>query len=225
MLSNIFDTPIVEFIYNRCSASSEADITAVVTSNDKSDDELFDYCMAHRIEVYRGDLRNVLYRYVKAAEFYGSDTICRVCADSPFVDVGRIDAMFREFKDSQVDYVFCTPLTFLVGTDAEIVSLNALKESLRASSDDEDLEHVTRYIRNNPERFRTKTIDAGMNLKGFEDMKLTVDYPEDLGFCRSIAASLKDSTNFDSQDIFEIVLMNRSMLDQKKSDHLVLEDR
>lgn len=146
MLNLISGIPLVEYVFKRCSISSKADIVSVITSDDKSDDELFDYCVSRKIQVYRGTLYNVLNRYIKAAEFYNSDIICRVSGDSPFVDVELIDRMFQIIENEKLDYLAPDKSKCIAGLDSEVITLNALKKSINISLSDYELEHVTVYI-------------------------------------------------------------------------------
>ena len=208
----IGDVPLVEFIYKRCRLSSEADFVAVITSDDRTDDVLYDYCVERQINIFRGDLDNVLDRYIKAAEFYHSDVICRVCGDSPFVDVGLIDRMFQIIGDEKCDYVAPDQEHCIAGLDSEVFTIDALRRVVVKATSKDDLEHVTHYIRNHAGDFNLKIITAELRHESLRDAVLTVDYPEDLLLGNSILGVLGNGHSFSSDDIFRVLCGNMHLL-------------
>lgn len=202
MVAKISDLTLVEYVYNRCKSSQKADIVAIITSSESSDDELYDLCIKKEIPVFRGSLNNVLERYVNAGEHYKSDLICRVSGDSPFVDIESIDKMFTIMESEALDYMIVE--NCLNGFISEVINLNTLKSISNITNDKEDLEHVTRYIRNNLVKFNTKLIDSNLKPKELDYITLTVDYREDLELVKKIIKNLEDF-NFTSNDIINIL--------------------
>ena len=46
----------------------------------------------------------MLQRYIDASEFFELDVVCRVCGDSPFIDIKYTDDMFIELNDEKLVY-------------------------------------------------------------------------------------------------------------------------
>ena len=205
------DMPLVEYIYRRCLQSKEADLVVVITSTHSSDNRLNDYCIKHGMEVFRGSLDNVLDRYVSAADFFQADVVCRVCGDSPFVDIELIDRMFTIQQDEKLDYVALEKNTFIAGFDSEIISTLALKKSKEAGVSDKEAEHVTLYLKANQEKFKTKFIKVDLCLSNLKDISLTVDYPRDLLLCQEVVKSLDDAFVFKSKEVLNILLKNKNV--------------
>lgn len=216
MLKTIGGIPLVEFIYKRCILSNVSNLVSVITSDEESDDELFEYCNRHNIEAFRGSLNNVLHRYVKAAEFYNSSVICRVCGDSPFVDTQLIDEMFQLCEREQLDYVAPDKRKCIAGLDSEVITLSALKKSMANYTSDNEIEHVTVYIRNKPKDFRIKFVDADLKPNNLKDFVLTVDYPDDLLLCNKIIDFTGNNFNFSSKDILLAMSENRRFLNSNQ---------
>ncbi len=209
MLAPVLDgVPLVEYVYKRSSASKEAEIIAVITSDDGSDDGLYAYCVKRGIKAFRGSLDNVLDRYIKAAEFFKAGVVCRVCGDSPFVDTGLIDKMFNIQADEGLDYVAPDKNTCIAGLDSEVITLSALRRSSEGASEAES-EHVTLFLKNNNGKFKTKFVDAKMRPLEISDISLTVDNPEDIKLCNKIAAALGPVYDFKSRDIFDLLLKEK----------------
>ena len=203
MMQALGPIPLAEFVYRRCATSKRADVVAIITSLDKSDDELFNYCLSREIRVYRGSLDNVLERYVRAAESYAAPLICRVCGDSPFVDIELVDAMFDLLQEEKLDYLAPDKKICMAGLDSEVVTLGALKKSLSDSTAKDEFEHVTLHIKNNPDNFRVRYVKTELKPRDLEAVTVTVDYPEDLVLCNKVLDLLGDGYSFRSETIFD----------------------
>lgn len=186
MLNKLGDFPLVEFVYRRCLESKKADMVAVITSTDPSDDKLYNHCVEQGLNVYRGDLENVLLRYTEGAEHFKLDTVVRVCGDSPFVDVEKIDEMLSLFERENLDYMNFDKTTILWGLDSEIVKTSLLKEISTKELLPEDKEHVTLFIKKTIDQYKTKSLKLHHSEKQVNEIKLTVDYPKDLELCQKL---------------------------------------
>lgn len=203
MLNEICGFNLCEYVYHRCCVSKLADFVAVITSNDNSDDELANFCVNNNIPVFRGDLDNVLDRYIKAANFFSLKNIIRVCGDSPFVDVNLIDEIIQLAADERFKY--CAATNCLNGFMSELIRLETLEEiSQKEDFSAADSEHVTKYIRDRQDAFECGFINANLRPGELENYTLTVDYPLDMEIARIIAMHVKDF-NFKSTDIIEIL--------------------
>jgi spore coat polysaccharide biosynthesis protein SpsF len=188
MLKKVSKVTLIEYVYNRCMCSKMADFVVVLTSNSESDDVLYKECVKNNMAVYRGSLNNVLQRYLDASEHINAQVICRVCGDSPFVDIESIDEMFTTIVDKpNIEYVANNES--FNGFEAEVFTLKALRKINSANLTDENREHVTSYLLENIKQFNCIEIDnraKGINSKA----SLTVDYSYDLPLINNIACSL-----------------------------------
>jgi spore coat polysaccharide biosynthesis protein SpsF (cytidylyltransferase family) len=211
MLMPLNGIPLIEYVYKRCLNTRSKVPVAVLTSMDVSDDTLANYCQKQGFKVFRGDLDNVLSRYVAAAEHYGLDVICRVCGDSPFVDVELIDKMFDILEAERLDFIAPSKNSCVSGLDSEVVTLQVLKRVLDAAQAKDDLEHVTFYIRNNMDKFKAELKDVTLKPDSPKYLALTVDYDKDMLLCDKIAGMLGGRYDFKSEDIFEIIEQNEEL--------------
>ena len=206
MLGDLTDhVPLVEYVYKRCLRSQRAEVVAVLTSEDKSDDDLVAHCSARKIMVYRGSLDNVLGRYIRAGEYFKADAICRVCGDTPFVDVALMDTCLDTLVSRSLDYAAPGRHTCAAGFYSETVALQALKKAAGLTKVPGDLEHVTKFILDHQGSFHMKILDAGLNPEFIANTRFTVDHPEDMGLCRRIAAALPAGYAFTAHDVLEAV--------------------
>jgi spore coat polysaccharide biosynthesis protein SpsF (cytidylyltransferase family) len=202
MIHNIIDITLVEYVYNRCKNSKEANEVIVITSDESSDDELYELCISKSIPVYRGDLDNVLKRYIDASLAHNVDIICRVCGDSPFVDTDAIDSMLQELSGDNLDYMVTTDA--LNGFLSEVFTLDLLQKIYNSNLTNDDKEHVTKYIRDNIEDYNTKEYSLELRVKDLEKYTLTIDYPKDMDIAKTIVRDL-DGFDFTSKDIIKIL--------------------
>jgi len=204
MLSRLSDTPLIEYVYRRCQNSCASKIL-VATSNDATDDSLYNYCRDRKILAMRGSLDNVLERYIQAANFFGVDYIIRVCGDTPFVDISLIDKLLEMLVREKLDYVSFDRQGCASGFYSEAVTLEALKKTATQTNDKKDLEHVTKFIIKNREKFLVKFIDVGLDPGYMINVRLTVDFPEDVKMINAVIDRLGDKFVFSSQDILDII--------------------
>jgi spore coat polysaccharide biosynthesis protein SpsF len=203
MLQKLGSSTLVEYVYKRCVTSSEAETVCIVTSEDKTDDALHRLCLEKKIPVCRGDLHNVLKRYITCAEALKASVICRVCGDSPFVDIEAIDEGFKHLKGNpQLEYLYTDNI--LNGFMSEVFTLEVLKRVHTLDLSESDKEHVTKYMRDNINEFYTECLNLELRPKGLSDYTLTIDYEADLKLAQEINTHLK-GFNFKSDDIIKIL--------------------
>lgn len=177
VLKMIGKKTLLEHIMYRLSyLKTEAEVV-VVTSTEAQDDELAQFCESHGYKCFRGSEQNVLERYYLCSKQYGFTDIVRLTADNPFVDVEEIDRLIEFYKESGADYAKSFE-TLPYGVGAEIFSFAALDRDYRESSQPHHFEHVNEYILENPQIFKTVTLQTSEE-KNHPTVRLTVDTKED----------------------------------------------
>ncbi|WP_172633610.1 cytidylyltransferase domain-containing protein [Sulfuricurvum kujiense] len=203
MVQKLGDRTLVEYVYQRCLQSEIADQVIVITSTDTSDDELYNLCNEKNIPVCRGSLNDVLKRYIDCAVHAQATIVCRVCGDSPFVDMDAIDQGFKLFdSDKTLEYV--STENSLNGFMSEIIRVDVLQRIHSFQLNDSDKEHVTKYIRDNKEKFSTFLLNLDLCPIHLKNYTLTIDYENDLKIANFIINHLK-CVSFKSSDIIEIL--------------------
>ena len=206
MLKNLGEIPLVHYVFNRCKVSSRADLVAVITSTENSDDPLYEYCRNYDIPVFRGDLENVLNRYIQAANHFEVDLICRVCGDSPFVDIVYIDKILQGMVVDKREYM--SVMGSFNGFISEAVSLKTLLNVQKLTNSYSDLEHVTKYIRKNINMFNHKILDMQLMPEKLHNITLTIDYEKDLELANLIIKNGLKGFNFTSQEVIKNLYPN-----------------
>lgn len=176
--------PTILRIIDRLKKARTVDEIVVATSLDESDDPLFELLCNKKIECFRGDLDDVLSRFIGVLTNSDAEVVIRITADCPLVMPKLIDQMVQDFISSEFDYLSntITP-TFPDGLDVEIFTKQALLKLSSMSLSSQEREHVTLGIRNRPEQFSTKNFRSTTDLSG---LRWTVDYEEDFVFIRGV---------------------------------------
>ena len=151
---------------------------------------------------------DVLDRYIKAAEVNSVDGIVRICSDNPFMDWHGVEQLVEKAKNSDADYIGFrindkpSILTHF-GFWGEFVRLSALKRVADTTEEGTPAhEHVTYHIYNHPDEYRCEWIAGPVFLQGRDDIRLTIDTPEDLVNALKVYSDLKaKDENFTLQDV------------------------
>ena len=182
----------------------------VATSISENNDQLEFFLKEKGELVYRGSENDVLDRFIKAAEINGIDGIVRICSDNPFMDWHGVMQLIEKAKSSETDYIGfkvndSPSILTHFGFWGEFVTLDALKKVASTTPVDSPAhEHVTYHIYNNPKEYKCEWIPGPEFLKGRDDIRLTIDTPEDLINAQKVYANLKDSNSeFTLQDIVD----------------------
>ncbi|HYX06099.1 MAG TPA: glycosyltransferase family protein [Bacteroidales bacterium] len=201
VIKNILRKPLIVRLIEQISYSKRLDKIIVATSTEKSDDTLYNVCKTNNIECYRGELDNVLKRYIDAADYYNIDTVIRITGDNPLIDPELIDNMISLFESkNELDYINNVHKYGSVhGSGCELIKFTCLKSSYQIIKDqkdkDEYLEHVTLFIRKNPDKFNIHMFVPPENLCRPE-ISYSVDYPEDLQVIKYIYNKLYTEYNY-----------------------------
>jgi spore coat polysaccharide biosynthesis protein SpsF (cytidylyltransferase family)/aryl-alcohol dehydrogenase-like predicted oxidoreductase len=149
VLLPISGMPISVLAAKRAGRNKNFDV-CVLTSKESTDDYLASVLAQHSVDCFRGDLNNVLSRFVEAFQGYPENTIVvRLTADNVFPDAEFIEGVIDQFIATGVDYICANgeQSNLPYGLAVEVTRLVHLREALRAAASDFDCEHVTPYIR------------------------------------------------------------------------------
>ena len=202
VLKPILGKPMLLHHIERLRHSQMIDKLVVATSDDASDDNLEQMCLDNNIEVFRGNLNNVLDRFYQCARLYNPEYIVRLTGDCPLADWQMIDNMIQYYLDKKLDYI-TTSLKFPDGLDAEIMTMSALIKTKQNATSPSEIEHVTQYINNHPNKFKNEHFNLDKDLS---HLRWTVDEPEDFVLVEKIYQILyEDNSLFLTDDILNLL--------------------
>ena len=174
---------VVEYIINNLKSRSEISAIVLAISESSGNEAFIDLAKKNGINYVVGDDRDVLMRLINACDAEGGDTVYRVTTESPFGYLEGLPEAIDSHKKFNVDYTAFSNLPD--GVMFELIKLEALKISHRNGEYKHRSELVSLYINEHPELFKKNIIQIE---KSWErpDYRLTIDFPEDLIFCRKI---------------------------------------
>ena len=190
----------------------------IATSNNSSDEKIIQLAKKCNVEFFVGSEKNVLERFIDAAEHFNFSSIIRVCSDNPFLDMSDLNILSNENEayDYSCFIVNGNPsILSHVGFWAEKVSLKALKKIQKLSKKNQHQEHVTSYVYQYPEKFNINKIETHQMFSK-RNIRLTLDTLEDFIVLKKIYACLvetKGNNNFDKHDVMNYLNENPSYFD------------
>ena len=210
---------LLECVVRRFRLCTSLQDVVVATTTVEKDRPIADWCDKNGVKFYRGSENDVLDRVVGAAKSLNADAIAQMGADSAYLDFQLIDDLVSIFKGGDYDYV-CNDmkLTFPLGIYGHIVRVSTL-ETLNRRTDlsSDDRVDVVRYIFERPAAFKIRNIEAPEGYR-CPDLRLTIDYPEDLDQAREVYARFH-GFRFTTRDLLELYRQQPEMFSKTK--HLI----
>ena len=186
-LKKIDGTPLFLYIANNLKKHFKN--LVILTSTEKSDLKIKELCQKNNLDYFLGDLNNVLKRFYFANMVYKYKNIIRITADCPFADPSIIKRIIKNHFKYNNDYTsnILKP-SFPQGFDVEMFKKTTLKKIYFNAKKNYEKEHVTLFLRNNQKLFKCQNIAYQKNLS---NVRLCIDYKEDLLFVTKIIKKLK----------------------------------
>jgi spore coat polysaccharide biosynthesis protein SpsF len=137
-----------------------------------------------------GDPIDVLQRLIDCGRAVGATDVFRVTTECPFIQTGVVlERAWQQHVEHDNDVTATDGVP--EGTHFEIYKASALDASHRLGGPDERSERCSLYIRRHRDDFRVQVTEVPAAWQR-PDLRLTVDYPEDLVLCRRIYAALQN---------------------------------
>lgn len=168
---------IIEHVVARVRLSERVGKVVVATTTNSIDDAMAVLLQDKGVDVFRGSEQDVLDRYYRCADAFSLSHVVRITADCPLIDPALIDIVIARYQSEHADY--CSNIlerTYPDGMDVEVFSFWSLARSWREASAQRDREHVTLFIRNNPNIFRLSGVT---HIPSMGQKRWTLDYTED----------------------------------------------
>ena len=186
-------------IYQRALQCKLVDKVIIATSTEISDDPLAVFCQKNDLNVFRGDLNNVLSRFLKILEKYPHPYFVRITGDCSLICPAFIDqqimALYKHDGDVTWSKRSCASLEGQgVQSSRSLIYIN------EKSMDSEDLEHVgSKYLAENPTEFKIVAMAIPEDLC-VNKYRLTVDEENDYRLIKTLYDALYSSEPIDLSD-------------------------
>ena len=146
------------------------------------------------IQYIFGSEQDVQKRLIMAADEVKGDIIFRVTTESPFTYMDTFVDTLNKHIENKADLTVIEGLPD--GTYYELIDLSALKRAHNNGEERHRSELCTLYMFEHPDEFMIQKFRTGTSKLQRSDLRLTVDYPEDLIVVREVYKALKKNNEF-----------------------------
>jgi spore coat polysaccharide biosynthesis protein SpsF len=196
------DRSILDRIVNQLRGVSMIDDIVLAVADTPSKEAFKHYASSRGIPVVVGPERDVLRRVIKAGEWADADHIVRVTTENPFIFTDNLSDLIGEHVRVGADLSTTTLLP--LGCAAEVVKFDALQRSHQQGSRRHRSELVTSYIYDHKDSFELEIAKPPEVLRRPE-LRLTVDYPEDLVVVRAVERKLHSNGDWCLHDVIRVL--------------------
>ena len=212
-MQKIGEKTLLRLVLDRLKESDMLFHIVVATTNRAEDDILVLESKKARVGYFRGSDLDVLQRIAQAARANEADVVVRICADNSFLAVGCMDRMIKHHIAVKNDLTYNgvhekgVPPGFV----SEVVSIKALDTADSMAQESDEREHVTLYLKRNPDKFRIEAFEVPHTLRK-PHLQLSIDTESDLNLVRRINSVLRIDKRFVSAEEILRVLEERPEL-------------
>jgi spore coat polysaccharide biosynthesis protein SpsF len=223
VLRPLLSKPVLSHVVDRIRKVKRIDQVVIATTVNDDDQELVDWCKENNIDVFRGDLEDVLSRFYHCATQYEAQHIVRITSDNPLSDPKVIEETLEHYFKNKADYCANNlEKTYPHGLDVEVVSYSSLETSFKEAKETFELEHVTQFIRHRPDRFK---IENKLSAKDYSNIRITCDEPEDFQLIKILLMALGEEATYEQiSSLFDELPALRNMNMGSKERHKVYND-
>ncbi|MBI9079226.1 MAG: hypothetical protein JEY79_05740 [Pseudodesulfovibrio sp.] len=208
-LAELGGRTVLEWVIARSCLAGGLDKVVLATSTDASDDSVAELGSRLGIAVVRGDLDDVLSRYMLALSLYPAEAVVRITADNPLTDFVSIDQVCRLFFSEELDYGYAARIPYGAGVD--IFRTSMLEKVAVGATCKRHREHINTWFLDNHLSCRIGSVSPPMGLDR-PDVRLTLDTRDDLERLRMIFRELSQPESCplsESIDAYDRVGINR----------------
>ncbi len=221
----------IELVIDRVRRAKKAGVIVLCTTESKNDDVLCEIAKASGIEFFRGSSEDKLMRWNGAAEKYGVEFFVTADGDDLLCDPELIDLAFSQYERTNAD--------FIEGKDVPCggftygIKVSALNKVCKIK-DTSDTEMMWVYFKDTG-LFKTELLENIPDVLRRPEIRMTLDYEDDLKFFKNIFEHFKDRPDFTLRDVIpyldknpEVVKINsylqeKFLSNQKAKTKLVLK--
>lgn len=204
-LLSLAGRPLTQHVVEKAKAIEGVDCVVIATGNNPANRPLEEIAEKSGVEIFYGSEKNVLERYYLAAQKYGGDYIIRITGDNPFTDSCYAALTVKKAVSENAD--LCAPAGLPLGTSVEVIKHSALVECFNKSSSPYQFEHVTPFIKENPDMFKIVRYRADMPDVA-DNLRLTIDTPEDYKLAQYIYEKLPPGSTAGIEEILKLYSEN-----------------
>ena len=192
MLLPIRGKPVIEHDIDRAKLAKKIDLIVLCTSDRSEDNILEEIARREKIESYRGPLQDKLVRWLGAAEKFKVDYFINFDGDDLFCDPELIDLAVEQIISNSCDFIKA-PEGLVCGSFTKGISRQALKRACEIKGTSTG-DQMSKYFTETG-LFDIRDLLVENSIYYNKNIRMTLDYPEDLDFFKSIFNELGTDRN------------------------------
>ena len=211
--------PSIAHLFERVKIAKEKghiDTIAFCTTTLDSDNQLVDIAKDYPMNIYRGEVEDVLSRMMLAVDDnQNHNIVLRITGDDILIDSEYLKKTVDYHLEKNAHYTDAKRLPS--GTEVEVFDSYILKLIYELSKDSSGSEYLTNYITNNEDQFVMASLEV--EKKHDEKYRLTLDTAEDFEVIKTLLEYLKSINrefDYDMDDIFNFFKNNPEVLNINK---------
>lgn len=233
-IRKILDRPVLELIISRAKLAKDFDEVVVCTTSRNIDDEIVQIAELNGVRSFRGELNDKLKRWLGAAIKYNIDYIITFDGDDLFCEPKLLNMGAAQIENRGLDFIEA-PEGLICGAFTYAFTRNALEKVCDIKASD-DTEMMWTYFKDTG-LFKTGKLENVEKIYFSDDIRSTLDYPEDFEFftkvfehfnCVNNDVGLEDIVDYlrENPQIAKInISRQQEFLDnQKAKTHLLLKE-
>lgn len=185
------DFCVLEYIINMVKTIPGVNEIVLGIAQGQHNIPFIEFCTQRNLPYIIGDEDDVLSRLIQCGEEVQATDIFRITSESPFIYFEAIEEAWIEHVRGNYDFTCLDGIPD--GSGFEIIKINNLRYSYIHGSEKHRSEFCSLYIRENKNLFKIQYVKVPSDIKR-TDIRLTIDYPEDLILCRAIYSQFKDQS-------------------------------
>jgi spore coat polysaccharide biosynthesis protein SpsF len=198
----------IELVIDRAKRSKKAQIIVLCTTEASNDDILCEIAKRNGILFFRGSAEDKLMRWKGAAEKYDVEYFVTADGDDLLCDPELVDLAFEQYEKSGADFIEgknvpCGAFTYAL----KVSALNKVCEI----KDSAETEMMWVYFLNTG-LFRTEALEDIPEVLQRPEIRMTLDYDDDLKFFKMIFDHFSDHPAFTLRDVIKFLDENPDVI-------------
>jgi spore coat polysaccharide biosynthesis protein SpsF len=207
--------PLIQHLIERVKTAKQPNLVVLCTTINPEDLIFIDVAKKCGVECFRGSEKDILLRYLDAAEEYRVDFIINVDGDDVFCDPGLIDETAQSYLDTRADFIKWRDLP--LGSSPIGIDVNALKKVCRMKAESDTETGWGKYFTETG-LFDVRNLEPDDEELRHPEIRMTLDYPEDLEFVKQIFDRLyRPGKVFTLKNILKVIKQEPALAEINKS--------
>lgn len=211
-LLEILGKPCIQYLIERIKSVKNLDGIILCTTTNSSDDEIVEFAKKMKVDVFRGSEIDILDRFKHTALEFKVENIVNVDGDDIFCEPEFIKITVDELQKNQADYIYWKNLP--LGTTPIGIKTSALIK-ICEQKNIENTETGWGKFFTQTGLFNVKYLTSDDQELLNSDIRLTLDYPEDLMLFEKVLMNLK--WPFSLKDIVKLLNNRKDIRDLNES--------